>query len=240
MVHSTKNQERPLYDMFNSVPPRYDRVNSVITWGMDRGWRRAAARECLAGRPARVLDLACGTGDLAVNLARLGPESLEITALDYSEPMLDLARKKAAHLPGRKPAFVQGDAAALPFPDGQFDAVGISFAFRNLTYKNPLAPAFLSEVLRVLSPGGRFVIVETSQPESGLIRKLFHLYLRIYVRRVGSLVSQNRGAYTYLAASAARFYNAAEIRTLLTGAGFREVKTRYRLFGAVAVYTAFK
>jgi len=177
---------RPLYDVFTAVPRRYDLVNRVVTWGFDQRWRRKAARECLSSRPHKVLDLCCGTGDLVINLARLSDSDVELTGIDYSHPMLKIAAGKAELLAGgRKILFTSGDAANLPFPDGYFDCVGISFAFRNLTYKNPLLPRHLAEVFRVLGAGGRFVIVETSQPGAGLFRKLFHLYLRWFALRPG-------------------------------------------------------
>jgi demethylmenaquinone methyltransferase/2-methoxy-6-polyprenyl-1,4-benzoquinol methylase len=227
---------KPLHGMFTAVPPRYDLVNRIITWGFDRRWREAAARTCLASSPKRVLDLGCGTGDLTIAIARLAGE-VEIVGLDYSQPMLEIARRKAK---GLKVAFVNGDAANLAFPDNYFDCVGISFAFRNLTYRNPLTQRALSEVLRVLKPGGRFVIVESSQPKSRLIRWLFHLYLRWYVFSVGYLLSGNRGAYQYLAESSVRFYTPEEVKGLLLNAGFRRVSYRPLLFGVAGIHVAVR
>jgi len=232
-------QSKPLYDMFTAVPRRYDLVNHVITWGLDKRWRWEVAKECSASQPKKVLDLCCGTGDLAINISRLVDEDAEVTGLDYSQPMLDIAIRKAEPLTW-KPSFVPGDASAMPFPDGYFDCVGISFAFRNLTYKNPLAQRHLAEVSRVLSPGGRFVIVETSQPAARLIRKLYHLYLRWFVYGVGSMLSGNRGAYRYLAESAARFYTPEELKEMLIETGFRKVYYRPLFFEAVGIHVAVK
>lgn len=231
--------KRPLYDMFNTVPQRYDLTNHIITWGLDKRWRQEAAKACLASHPKRVLDLGCGTGDLALNLTRTADDSIEISGLDYSQPMLNIAREKVASI-SSQPVFIRGDASSLPFPDDHFDCVGVSFAFRNLTYKNPLAQYHLAEVLRVLRPGGRLVIAETSQPQSRTVRRLFHLYLRWYVYRVGGLVSGNKGAYRYLAESAIRFYSPDELRGLLLDAGFRQVSFRPLLFGAVGIGEAIK
>ncbi len=230
---------KPLHSMFAAVPRRYDLVNHVITWGFDERWRREAAGECLASRPGKVLDLCCGTGDLALNLARLDEGNVELTGIDYSQQMLDVAAKKAGPLAERI-SFVYGDADSLPFPDGCFDCVGISFAFRNLTYKNPLAQRHIAEVFRVLSADGRFIIVETSQPGSTLIRGLFHLYLRWFVFRLGNLLSGNRGAYHYLAESAACFYTSEELKEMLVAAGFREVSFRPFFWGAVGIHIAIK
>ncbi len=243
MIDYTDNaiRSRPLYDMFTAVPPRYDLVNHMITWGLDKRWRWEAARECLASQPGKVLDLCCGTGDLAINLARLAEDNVELTGIDYSQPMLALATKKAELLARRrKISFTYGNAANLPFPDGYFDCIGISFAFRNLTYRNPLAQCHIAETLRLLSAGGRFVIVETSQPRAKLIRKLYHLYLRWFVSRLGCLLSGNRGAYRYLAESAARFYTSDDLKEMLLAAGFRQVSFRPLFLGAIGIHVAIK
>lgn len=232
---------RPLQRMFTEVPHHYDLINSVITWGLDRRWRKRAAEECLKYKPQKVLDLCCGTGDLAITLCRIGGSGVSVVGIDYSPPMLERARQKASSLAESGCAsFIHGDAACLPFPDAFFDSVGISFAFRNLTYKNPLAVKHLTEVRRVLTAGGRYVIVETSQPESGLIRGIFHHYLRWFVRHAGFLLSGNKGAYNYLAESAANFYNAEEIKDMLLKAGFQEVWHLPLFFGAAGIHIAVK
>ena len=238
-----KNSEskKPLHKIFTAVPLRYDLVNHIITVGLDIPWRLKAARECLASKPGKVLDLCCGTGDLAINIARLADDNVEITGIDYSLPMLEIANRKAERLAvRRKPSFTHADVANLPFPDGYFDGIGISFAFRNLTYKNPLTPRYLVEILRVLKPDGRFVIVETSQPKMTLIRKMFRLYLRGFVFPMGHLVSGNRPAYRYLTESAARFFSAEELCQILTASGFRQASFRRLFFGAVAIHVALK
>ena len=230
---------RPLHGMFTRVPPHYDLINHVITLGQDTRWRRLAALACLEGGPRRFLDLGCGTGDLAINIGRRAGKGVEITGLDYSQPMLEKARRKAAaaHVGVR---FIEGDATQLPFPDGHLDGVGISFAFRNLTYKNPLGQPHLAEVLRVLRPGGRYVIVESSQPGNRVIRALFHLYLYAFAKPVGVLLSGERGAYRYLAESAAHYFSPGEVREMLLKAGFREVSYRPMFFGAAGMHIATK
>jgi len=234
-------RNKPLHRMFTAVPRRYDLINRIITWGLDRRWRRQTTRWCLIAQPNKVLDLACGTGDLAINLALLAKNDVELTGIDYCLPMLEIATKKAASLAGgNQPSFIYGDVASLPFPDRYFDCVGISFAFRNLTYKNPLVQGYLGEVLRVLRSGGNFVIVETSQPKSRLVRKLYHLYLCSFVFRVGFLLSGNRQAYHYLAESASRFYTAEEVREMLVTAGFRQVSYHPFFFGVTGIYIAVK
>ncbi len=226
--------------MFNEVPERYDLVNRIITWGQDERWRKRAARECLSGEPDTVLDLCTGTGDLALRLARQSGDSVSIKALDYSEPMLGVARRKAAKKGIDGITFLQGDAAEMPYDSGSIDAMGISFAFRNLTYKNPDRERFLSEILRVIRAGGKFVIVESSQPSNPFFRGLFRIYLKLFVAGLAGWVSGQRGAYRYLAASARNYYEPAEIKALLSGAGFGSVEHRSFLFGVAGLTVAVK
>ncbi|OGN94798.1 MAG: hypothetical protein A2Y89_01085 [Chloroflexi bacterium RBG_13_51_18] len=232
---------RPLHNMFTAVPPHYDLVNRIITLGLDKRWRRRAAQTCLENRSQTILDLGCGTGDLTIHIALLAGEETEFIGLDYSKPMLERAQQKAVKAGvGKQIRFIHGDATQLPFSDAYFDCVGISFAFRNLTYKNPLAQAHLAEVKRVLKPGGRYVIIESSQPENRLIRMMFHLYLRIFVKPMGIMLSGNTGAYRYLSESARRFYSPLEVRDMLLKAGFRDIQYRALLFGAAGIHVAFR
>ncbi len=232
---------RPLKRMFDSVPDRYDLLNRVLTLRLDERWRKRAARRCLEHGPSRVLDLCCGTGDLALHICRMANSPIEVVGLDYSAGMLDTARKKAARLNSTVPAdFIEGDAGSMEFPDEHFDVVGIAFAFRNLTWKNPLKDAALAEVRRVLRPGGKFVIVETSQPNNRLVRVGFHMYLTTAVATLGGLISRHGGAYRYLAESARRFYGAAEVSTMLGDAGLETTEVVTLLGGAAAIHVANK
>jgi demethylmenaquinone methyltransferase/2-methoxy-6-polyprenyl-1,4-benzoquinol methylase len=234
-------QKKSIRDIFNDIPPRYDLVNDIVTWGLDRRWRRLAARECISSQPEKVLDLCCGTGGLALNIARLAGNNVEITGLDFSRPMLEIAARKvekAGH--GNKILLQYGDAAGLPYPDSYFDVIGISFAFRNLTYQNPQSKQYLVEIQRALRPGGRLVIVETSQPRSGIVRWLFHLYLRSFVSFLGLLLSGNRGAYQYLVDSVSDYYTPAELRQLLSSAGLRDVVFRPLFPGVSGICIAIK
>jgi demethylmenaquinone methyltransferase/2-methoxy-6-polyprenyl-1,4-benzoquinol methylase len=241
MVNSLPSSKPPLHNIFTAVPPHYDLVNRIGTLGMDKRWRRLAAQACLETKPRRILDIGCGTGDLTINIARLASKDIEIVGLDYSLPMLERARYKAEKAGvGKSIRFIEGEASHLPFPDASFDVAAISFAFRNLTYKNPVCRQHLAEVLRILKPGGRYVIVESSQPENGFIRACFHLYMRAFVKPMGLIISGNRGAYRYLSESTIKYYSPREVRDLLTSAGFREVKYRPLFFGAAGIHVAVK
>ncbi len=231
---------KPLYGMFTDIPPRYDLINTLITWGMDKRWRKKAALTCLESKPARLLDLCCGTGDLALTVLDLADYQLEVKGLDYSQPMLNIAEHKAGILNNRAVTFTQGDASRLPFPDGYFDCIGISYAFRNLTYKNPLALDHIKEIVRVLRPGGRCVIAESSQPKNGLIRVLYHFYMKQYAARIGGLISGNRAAYRYLGESSSSYYSPGEMEKFLLSNGFSAFSYQPLFFGASGIHTATK
>lgn len=234
-------EKKPLYSIFTKVPDRYDLINRIFTWGLDKRWRLKAARLCLESQPQKILDLCCGTGDLAISLAQLANFSTEIIGFDYSQPMLDKAAEKASRQTLKaKIDFVHGDVTDLPFLDNNFNCIGISFAFRNLTYKNPNTTRYLSEIFRVIKKGGRFVIVESSQPPNRFIRKLDHFYLRTFVRWMGTFISRNRPAYVYLTESARNFYTAEELSDLLVKVGFNKVAIKRLLFGATAIHVAEK
>ena len=233
---------RPLQRMFNAVPRRYDLLNRVLTFGLDEPWRALAARRLLeGGGQGRVLDLCCGTGDLALRIARQAGAGVRITGVDFSPAMLERARRKAQRAGAAKRIeFIEGDASALPFDSASYDAVGTAFAFRNVTWRNHLRDGVLAEVLRVLRPGGRFVIVETSQPSVALMRWGMHAYLRLIAAPLGTWVSGHPSAYRYLAESACNYYSADEVREMLLGAGFADVSYTRLLTGVAAVHVAVR
>ena len=229
---------KPLYDMFSEIPPRYDLINTIITLNMDRSWRQKAARECLTGKPKRILDLCCGTGDLAMSITRLAEHPAEVCGLDFSQSMLEIAAEKSGAKGLKGITFTRADASLLPFANASFDCIGISFAFRNLTYKSPSVKDYLTEILRVLEPGGRLVIAESSQPKSVLIRSVYHFYMRQWVFRIGWLISGNRQAYRYLAESCSRYYSPDELTELLLKLGFTQVRYTPFFFGVAGIFVA--
>jgi demethylmenaquinone methyltransferase/2-methoxy-6-polyprenyl-1,4-benzoquinol methylase len=186
------------------------------------------------------MDLCTGTGDLAIRFAAMSGPETKITGYDYSQPMLDIARQKSAKKNATRIEFLLGDAADMPFPDGHFDSVGIAFAFRNLTYKNSDQKKFLAEIFRVIKPGGKFVIVESSQPKNPVWRFLFKVYTKTMVYYIGSWISGNKTAYRYLANSVIDYYKPEEVATLLKGTGFAEVKHIPQMGGVAAIHIARK
>lgn len=218
--------------MFARIVPRYDLMNRLMTGGMDRGWRELAVRLCEPqGKVA--LDLATGTGDLAVELVRQGAR--QVVGVDFCSPMLQAAAQKLAPL-GPAVRLVAGDALVLPFVDGSFDRVVNGFLLRNVA-DLPLA---LGEMARVLKPGGRLVCLEITHPPSRLFRALFRPYFHGLVPRVGALVAGDGAAYTYLPESLADFPNAPHLAQMMRRAGFAEVTYQYLSFGAMAVHVGVK
>ncbi|MFP4690469.1 MAG: ubiquinone/menaquinone biosynthesis methyltransferase [Bacteroidales bacterium] len=231
---------RPLQKMFQAVPPSYDRINRLLTFGIDEYWRKKAAKRLLSGNPARVLDLCTGTGDLALHLRKKAKPETTVLALDFSEPMLDFARSKASGQKLNDIEFIHGDAANMPFDDNSLDGIGIAFAFRNLTYKNPDRARFLNEILRVLRPGAPLIAVDTSQPDSPLIRKLLHAYMKYITGPVGGRLSGHRSAYRYLAHSAIDYYTAPDLKRIILEAGFKSADYIHFLTGVTALWECRK
>jgi demethylmenaquinone methyltransferase/2-methoxy-6-polyprenyl-1,4-benzoquinol methylase len=240
MAESSDYSSRPLNRVFTDVPKKYDLINRLFTWRLDELWRIKASTAVMKGNPERFMDLCTGTGDLAIRIAGMRKEKMEITGYDFSQPMLEIAKVKAEKAGQADISFIHGDAASMPFPDHHFDVIGISFAFRNLTYKNYDAPRFLREISRVLKPGGHFVIVESSQPKNGLVKGLFGFYTRWIVYPLGSWISGNKPAYKYLSSSVINYYTPEEVCDLLKPYGFREVIFQRLTGGIAAVHVAVK
>lgn len=232
--------QRPTQKIFTEVPPKYDFLNRVLTLNMDEGWRKKTALEVLKDNPARVLDLCCGTADLTMHIAANAADNTELYGLDFSHTMLSRAREKVAVFGPERIKLIQGDAAAMPFENDFFDSIGISFGFRNLTFQNPDAQSHIKEIFRVLKPGGRFVIVETSQPANPTIRVLYHAYHNVITAPIGGILSGNRDAYNYLAYSANHFYSLPELSKLLINSGFKTTKGIPLMMGAAAIMIAVK
>ena len=221
--------------MFDRIVPRYDLMNRVMTGGRDVAWRRLAVREALRGRdPAamRALDIATGTGDLAMALRDAGVS--EVVGLDFSAPMLGEARRKDAASGGGRIAWVHGDAMALPFADGSFDAVTVGFGLRNM----PNYGGALREMALVLRPGGTLVCLETTPMPVPVLRRLFDLYFSRVVPIVGGMLSGDRDAYVYLPASAAAFPDADALGRMMLAAGFARVRYLRLGAGTVALHVA--
>jgi demethylmenaquinone methyltransferase/2-methoxy-6-polyprenyl-1,4-benzoquinol methylase len=209
--------------MFDRISPVYDTMNRVMTAGLDRRWRRLTA-EAVVVPGDEVLDACCGTGDLALAAERAGGR---VTGLDFSERMLERARRKSASV-----GWVRGDALALPFADGSFDAATVGFGIRNVDDLE----AGLRELVRVLRPGGRLGCLEITRPR-GLLRPFFRLWFDGLVPLAGKVLPGG-AAYTYLPASVRRFPGPEDLAELMRRAGFEDVRWRLLGGGIVALHTA--
>lgn len=223
--------------MFDGIAPAYDRLNDIMSFGIARGWRRAvvrAVRSTAVTAAPRILDLATGTGDLAIALARRLPDA-EITGADLSEGMLALARRKAEQKRVRI-EFRRAEAERLPFADGVFDAVTAAFGVRNF-HDITLG---LSEMYRVSSSGGRVFILEFSTPRNRLFGSAYRFYFHRVLPRIGGLLSRDGRAYTYLPESVDEFPAPAEFVGMMREAGFVDCRARALTGGVAYIYTATK
>ncbi len=225
--------------MFGAIARRYDRANSVLSGGMHHLWRRRAVR-MLGSRPGdRVLDVCCGTGDLAFAVAdALGADG-EVAATDFTPEMVELANAKLARRGERagrgRVAFAQADATDLPYDDDAFDAATVSFGIRNVV---PPA-AGIAEMARVVRPGGRVLVLEFGQPDGWLFGRLFRFYARFVMPRIGGLLTGDRAAYEYLPRTSAAFpAGEAFVTELLEPAGLRVVAKAALTFGIAWIYVA--
>ena len=234
-----------LKHMFSSIAEKYDLVNSIMTLGLDRVWRRKCAQEC--GQSRVIVDICCGTGELSLLLSKNPGKEAMLLGLDFNKEMLKEALKKnreacfsEAGKAIREVSFVAADVANLPLKNESVDTVSTAFGFRNLIYKNIKAEKHLSELLRILRANGRFVCLETSQPDNNVERILLHLYFTNVVPVVGWLITRQKSVYDYLGASATYFKSAQEVSSMLVKSGFRRATFRHMTLGAVALFIANK
>jgi demethylmenaquinone methyltransferase/2-methoxy-6-polyprenyl-1,4-benzoquinol methylase len=239
---SEADASKKVREMFAEIAPRYDLLNHLLSLQLDRLWRARTARllQSILDRPdAVVLDLCCGTGDLAFALARAG--EARIVGADFAHPMVVRARKKSTGLapPEDQSAaspmpFFEADALRLPFRGASFDLVTSAFGFRNLANYE----AGLREIQRVLKPGGTIAILEFTEPPEGLWGDFYRWYFCKVLPRSGGLISGDRSAYTYLPKSVARFFRPPELAALMSAVGYRSVDFRAWTLGTVALHTA--
>jgi demethylmenaquinone methyltransferase/2-methoxy-6-polyprenyl-1,4-benzoquinol methylase len=233
-------------EMFSSIAPRYDLLNHVLSFNIDRlwWWRTARKFDAILRLPeARVLDLCCGTGDMTFALhRRAASEATQILGADFSHPMLQRAAAKAQEQEkkkekgsGAKLRWIEADALRLPFPDGHFNLVTSAFGFRNLADYD----AGLREIARVLAPGGECGILDFGEP-GGLIGQCYRVYFKKILPAVGTMISGVRGPYAYLPASVERFPPPDEMLERMRQAGFRESSWTPYTFGVAGLYRGVK
>ena len=234
---------RAVREMFTSIAPRYDLLNHVLSFNIDRWWWKRTAGDfgAILNRPgARVLDLCCGTGDMTFALLnRAGKCSPQIVGADFSHAMLQRAWAKssgrAGHLKSPGPIWIEADALRLPFPSEHFDLVTSAFGFRNLADYD----AGLREILRILRPGGECGILDFGEPK-GVIGSLYRFYFKQILPRVGTMISGVRGPYAYLPASVERFPEPQEMLARMKNAGFTLATWTPYTFGIAGLYRGKK
>lgn len=227
-------------DMFDGIAADYDRLNHIMSLDVDKRWRRKALDRIVAPEAHRILDLACGTGDFSIAIAKRAREKgipAHVTGVDLSEGMLAVMKDKVAKEGlGEMISIETGDGEALHFTDNAFDRVTIAFGIRNFENREK----GLREMLRVLCPGGRLVILELSVPQNAFFRWCYNLYFLHILPLIGGKVSGDKAAYRYLPASVLNFPGPREFMETLRECGFSEVEHKAMTFGICRLYTGIK
>ena len=232
-VGENKSKEAEVADMFDAIAQRYDRLNRVLSFGLDRTWRTAAIRRLGNQFEKRVLDVATGTGDVAFAMRKLKPE--EIVGVDISEEMLQIARRKAFRYDTDSIDFVKASAEQLPFENNSFNGAIVAFGVRNFANLD----AGLRSMQRVLKPHAPLVVLEFSQPKSRFIQMLYRMYSRWILPRIGRMLSGVTGPYTYLPDSIEVFPSGYNFLVRLERCGFERTREEPLTFGIVSLYTGY-
>jgi len=234
-AESNLSKKAQVAEMFNNIAGRYDLLNHLLSMGIDKGWRKKAIAEVAAIQPKTLLDVATGTGDMAIAAAAMNPH--HITGIDIADQMLEIGRKKIAARNLSEVINLQvADSESMPFNSGEFDSVMCAYGVRNFEHLE----AGLREMCRVLCPGGKVVILEFSQPTKFPVKQLFRLYFRFVLPMIGRLFSKHSRAYSYLPESVMAFPEGKKFCDILEQCGFRSAKAVPLTFGITTLYTAIK
>ena len=226
---SKEGKKKQVAQMFDSISGTYDGLNRVISWGSDIKWREFVVSKVAEIQPKKVLDVATGTGDLAIALSEIS--DLKIVGLDISEGMLSVGKEKIKKKNlTQRIELLHGDSENLPFEDHFFDAVTVAFGVRNFEHLEK----GLSEIYRVIRPGGRLVILETSVPEKFPFRQGYFAYTKFIMPLIGKIFSKDRSAYTYLSKSASAFPYGKKFKTVLDKVDYTQTKYYAKTLGGVA------
>ena len=230
-------KKEKIQQMFDGIAPSYDRLNHLMSFNVDKRWRKRALKEVVDGSVQQILDVACGTGDSTIAIAKAANPGSRVTGVDISEGMMALVMEKAAHEGVHdRIRLQQADGENLPFEDGTFHRVTCAFGIRNFEHKE----RGLQEFLRVLKPGGRAVILELSIPQNRFVRRCYDLYFLHLLPWIGGRISGDKEAYRYLPASVHAFPPPPVFCALMEGAGFRSVRCRTFTFGLCRLYVGEK
>lgn len=228
-------KKEKVQEMFNGIAPKYDLLNHLLSMGIDKRWRKKAMKVVGAGRKDLVLDIACGTGDFSIEALKHGVK--RVIGADISEKMLDVAREKAKNKGlTERLDFQYGDSENLSFEDNTFDAVTVAFGVRNFEHLEQ----GLTEMCRVLRPGGKVVVLEFSTPERFPMKQLYNFYFKNVLPFVGGIISGNRKAYEYLPASVFAFPQGEKFLEIMHHAGYTNVSQQRLTFGIASLYIGEK
>lgn len=231
----TDGKTKQVEAMFDSIAPAYDFMNRAMTLGIDKWWRKVARKKVAKVTPKRLLDVATGTGDFAIQLHR--HLHCQVTGIDLSAGMLEVARKKVAEKQLQEHiSFEQGDCLSMRFPDASFDAVTVAFGVRNFEHID----RGYEEMLRVLKPGGMLCVLELSTPQNRFIRFFYDLYAMHIIPFVGSLKSGDKSAYRYLPESIAAVPQGEQMLQIMREAGFSQCRAHSLTLGVCSIYTGIK
>lgn len=221
--------------IFNDIAPKYDLLNHLLSFNVDKGWRKKAVKCIGEGEKGKLLDVACGTGDFSIAAYRAGVK--QVTGVDISENMVEVGRRKIEEMGLASSIHLQsGDSEHLEFADATFDVVTVAFGVRNFEHLE----LGLREMQRVLRPGGKVIILEFSMPEYFPMKQLYQFYFRHILPTVGGWISGNRGAYTYLPESVMKFPQGQTFLEIMKACGFRNTSRRKLTFGIASLYCGNK
>lgn len=233
--NSDLGKKAQVTQMFDTISTNYDGLNRVISFGIDIKWRNRVVKILTKKQPESILDIATGTGDLAINLVRTGAK--KIVGLDISAGMLNVGKEKIAKKNlSAVIDMIVGDSEQLPFDDASFDAITVAFGVRN--FEN--LEKGLAEIFRVLKPGGTFVVLETAVPTKTPFKQGYHFYTKNILPRIGKLFSKDDSAYAYLSESAAAFPYGKAFNNILQKIGFIAIEDKPQTFGVASIYVATK
>lgn len=233
--NSALSKKEQVAEMFDGISSRYDFLNRFLSAGIDIQWRKKAIRQLNSLQPKFILDVACGTADMAImSWQKLHPE--KITGIDISEGMLAIGRQKVNKAGIKAIELLKGDSEAINFEANSFDAVTVAFGVRN--FQN--LQQGLSEILRVLKPGGKLVVLEFSKPKSPLVKSFYNLYMKVVTPNMGKIFSKNRHAYEYLDASIQKFPEGNTFLEILKNSGFKNNYRKSLSLGICSIYCGEK
>lgn len=232
---SESGKKEQVEQMFDNISGKYDLLNRVLSMGIDTSWRKKVVKKVQSVQPKNILDIATGTGDLAIQMAK--STTAKVTGFDLSAGMLEVGRKKVAEQNlNERIQMIQGDAENMPFENDSFDCITVAFGVRN--FEN--LEKGLNEIYRVLKPGGKFLILEFSQPESFPMKQLYGFYSKRILPEIGKRISKDTSAYTYLPESVKAFPYGEKMKKILKKRKFTEVSDKKLTFGIASIYESLK